>query len=224
MQSRRIALLGLAASALALVAFMILASVFKQDAFLQRDLALTQRIHAGEETIFATAFDIITDAGKSVLILVVLQVAALLWARRQLADLAFWLGTIGAGFVLNLGLRMLLQGPRPYLEDIAIIQQNTGFPSGHAMMSLITYGLLIYGLRGRLERRAWLLVSGALVVLVLLIGYSRMFFGFHYLSDVVGGYAAGLFWLSLCLSARALWPAVARRSDTRVAGAPEGRY
>jgi len=41
-------------------------------------------------------------------------------------------------------------------------------------------------------------------VLVLLIGYSRMFFGFHYLSDVVGGYAAGLFWLSLCVSTRML--------------------
>jgi undecaprenyl-diphosphatase len=62
---------------------------------------------------------------------------------------------------------------------MAVIQQNTGFPSGHAMMSLITYGLLIYGLRGRLARPTWLMVSGALVVLVLLIGYSRMFFGFH---------------------------------------------
>ena len=40
------------------------------------------------------------------------------------------------------------------------------------------------------------------MLLVFLIGYSRMFFGFHYFSDVVGGYAAGLFWLALCLSIR----------------------
>jgi undecaprenyl-diphosphatase len=57
-----------------------------------------------------------------------------------------------------------------------------------------------------LSQRRWLLISSALVVLVLLIGYSRMFFGFHYVSDVVGGYIAGIFWLSLCLSIYQLLP------------------
>jgi membrane-associated phospholipid phosphatase len=217
MRRHQTAFLGLAVSALALVAFILLASVFKQESFLQRDLAFTQRIHAGEESALASVFDIITDAGKSVLIMVVLEVAVLLWVRRQIGDLIFWVGTIGAGFALNLVLRMLLQGPRPYLEDVAIVQQNTGFPSGHAMMSLITYGLLIYGLRSHLAQRHWLLVSGALIVLVLLIGYSRMFFGFHYLSDVVGGYAAGLFWLSLCLSIHGLLPTTGRTERVEAA-------
>ncbi len=216
MRRRQTAFLGLAVSALALVGFIVLANVFKQGSFLQRDLAFTQRIHAGEESALAPVFDIITDAGKSILIMVVLEVVLLLWVRQQIGDLIFWVGTIGAGFALNLGLRMLLQGPRPYLEDVAIMQQNTGFPSGHAMMSLITYGLLIYGLRSRLAQRHWLLVSGALIVLVLLIGYSRMFFGFHYLSDVVGGYAAGLFWLLLCLCVRALLSTTVRASWARV--------
>ena len=200
MRRARIAYAGLIISILALVGFVLLASLFKQEAFLQRDLAFTQRIHANEETAFAPLFDIVTDFGKSVLIVVVLQVAAVLWVRRRWSDLAFWLGVISAGFVLNLVLRQVLQGPRPYLEDTALIQQNTGFPSGHAMMSLVTYGLLAYGLRSLLTRRCWLLISSALMLLVLLIGYSRMFFGFHYFSDVLGGYAAGLFWLLLCLS------------------------
>ena len=202
MPGRRIPFIGLTISALALIGFILLASVFKQDAFLQRDLAFTQRIHANEESAFAPILDIVTDMGKSVLIVVVLEIAALLWMRRRWSDLTFWLIVIMAGFVLNLALRQALQGPRPYLEDITLIQQNTGFPSGHAMMSLITYGLLAYGLRGRLSQRRWLLVCSVLVLLIVLIGYSRMFFGFHYFSDVVGGYAAGLFWLSLCLSIR----------------------
>lgn len=202
MRGRRIAFIGLTISALALVGFILLASVFKQDAFLQRDLAFTQRIHANEESAYAPVLDIVTDMGKSVLIVVVLEIAALLWMRRRWSDLAFWLSVIIAGFVLNLVLRQALQEPRPYLEDTALIQQNTGFPSGHAMMSLVTYGLLAYGLRSFLPWHRWLLVSSALVLLVLLIGYSRMFFGFHYFSDVVGGYAAGLFWLALCLSIR----------------------
>jgi undecaprenyl-diphosphatase len=204
MRGHNRALGGLLISAAALVGFVLLAGLFKQEAFLQRDLAFTQRIHANEESVFAPLLDIVTDFGKSVLMLVVLEVTAVLWVRRRWSDLAFWLGVVSAGFVLNLVLRRVLQGPRPYLEDVMLIQQNTGFPSGHAMMSLITYGLLAYGLREVLPRRRWLLVTSGLVLLVLLIGYSRMFFGFHYFSDVVGGYAAGLFWLSLCLSLRSL--------------------
>src|SRR5215207_6749746 len=146
MRRSRILFVGLIISALALVGFILLATVFKQDAFLQRDLVFTQRIHANEETAFAPVLDIVTDMGKSVLIVVVLEIAALLWMRRRWSDLTFWLIVIIAGFVLNLVLRQALQGPRPYLEDTALIQQNTGFPSGHAMMSLITYGLLAYGL------------------------------------------------------------------------------
>jgi membrane-associated phospholipid phosphatase len=218
MHGRSGSLLGLTISTFALVGFILLASVFQQEWFLQRDLAFTQRIHANEESRLSPVLDIVTDMGKSVLIVIVLEVAALLWIRRRWADLAFWSITIAAGFVLNLVLRVILQGPRPYLEDMAIIQQNTGFPSGHAMMSLITYGLLAYGLRGILSRRNWLLVTSALILLVLLIGYSRMHFGVHYLSDVIGGYVAGLGWLSLCLSIRGMLPAVVRTQRVGASG------
>src|SRR5829696_9201140 len=117
MHGRRIPFVGLTISALALIGFILLASVFKQDAFLQRDLAFTQWIHANEESAFAPFLDIVTDMGKSVLIVVVLEIAALLWMRRRWSDLTFWLMVIIAGFVLNLALRQALQGPRPYLED-----------------------------------------------------------------------------------------------------------
>ena len=206
MRGRRALFAGLMISALALVGFVLLASMFKQDSFVQQDLAFTQRIHANEESVLASVLDIVTDMGKSVLIVVVLEIAALLWFRRRWNDLALWLVVIIGGFVLNLVLRQALQGPRPYLENIAVIQQNTGFPSGHTMMAVVTYGLLIYGVRDLLSRQRWLLMASGLIVLVLLIGYSRMFFGFHYFSDVVGGYLAGLFWLSLCLSIYQLLP------------------
>jgi membrane-associated phospholipid phosphatase len=145
MPGRRILFAGLMINALALVGFVLLASMFKQDPFVQRDLAFTQRIHANEESALAPVLDIVTDMGKSVLIVVLLEIAALLWFRRRWSDLAFWLVVIIGGFVLNLVLRQALQGPRPYLENTAVIQQNTGFPSGHTMMALVTYGLLAYG-------------------------------------------------------------------------------
>jgi hypothetical protein len=56
MRGRQVPFIGLMISALALVGFLLLASVFKQDSFLQRDLALTQRIHANEESVLALAY------------------------------------------------------------------------------------------------------------------------------------------------------------------------
>jgi undecaprenyl-diphosphatase len=69
------------------------------------------------------------------------------------------------------------------------------------MGSLIAYGMLAYLLvrdaKGRRPRTA--IVVGA-VLLVLLIGLSRMYLGVHYLSDVLGGYAAGVVWLAACIT------------------------
>jgi undecaprenyl-diphosphatase len=69
------------------------------------------------------------------------------------------------------------------------------------MGSLIAYGMLAYLLvrdaKGRRPRMA--IVVGA-VLLVLLIGLSRMVLGVHYFSDVLGGYAAGVVWLAACIT------------------------
>jgi membrane-associated phospholipid phosphatase len=74
------------------------------------------------------------------------------------------------------------------------------FPSGHAMGSFVTYGFLAYLLSrvpwARFPRRT---VTAALAALVLLIGFSRMYLGAHFLSDVIGGYAAAAVWLTFCI-------------------------
>ena len=74
------------------------------------------------------------------------------------------------------------------------------FPSGHAMGSFVTYGFLAYLLtrvpRVDVPRRTAVAV---LAVLVLLIGFSRIYLGAHYLSDVIGGYAAAAVWLTFCI-------------------------
>ncbi len=60
MRGRRTFFVGLMISALALVGFVLLATMFKQDSFVQRDLAFTQRIHANEESVLAPVLDIVT--------------------------------------------------------------------------------------------------------------------------------------------------------------------
>ncbi len=70
------------------------------------------------------------------------------------------------------------------------------------MSSLVVYGLLAFfimlSLRNSLARTAVLLLASALI---LMIGFTRIYLGVHYFSDVVGGYIIGAAWLSVCISA-----------------------
>ena len=194
---------------LSLIAFTVIVYLSKQAAFQGWDLALTQRIHGQEQFLVSQAISGLSDMGGSILVFLILQIAVLLGIRRHWSALALWLGTLSSGYLLNLLLKQLLQGPRPHLEDVTILEQSTGFPSGHTMMALMAYGLLAYGVWPLLRqpRQRWILAA-TLALLILLIGYSRMYIGVHYFSDVVGGYAAGLFWLSVCLMLNAVVRAV----------------
>ena len=101
-----------------------------------------------------------------------------------------------------MGLKVLFERERPPFRDRFIDETTKSFPSGHSMGSLICYGLLAYVLVLVL-RRAWvrLLAVSGLSVLVLAIGFSRIYLGAHYVSDVVGGYAVGGVWLAACITA-----------------------
>ena len=190
-----------AVSFLSLLAFMAIAYIVKQGSLLPYDLAVTQRLHAPEQFVVTQLISSISDLGGSVLVFLILMIAAILAFRRQWTSLILWVGTTGSGYILNVLLKQILQGPRPHLEDMTILEQSTGFPSGHAMMALITYGLLAYGVAPLLgQRRQQRMLIGGLMLLIVLIGYSRMYLGAHYFSDVLGGYATGLFWLTFCLT------------------------
>src|SRR5262249_13382025 len=96
----------------------------------------------------------------------------------------------------------VIERQRPEYAGSLTSAPGYSFPSGHSMASLIGYGMLAYllviGVPVRWLR--WLLVS-LLSMLVLLIGFSRMFLGAHWFSDVVGGYCAGTVWLTCCIMA-----------------------
>ncbi|MFN2572081.1 MAG: phosphatase PAP2 family protein, partial [Gemmatimonadales bacterium] len=85
---------------------------------------------------------------------------------------------------------------------VAMLHHSTwSFPSGHAMGSLVGYGMLAYVLvlfGPRTPRFRAVTITGT-AVLITAIGASRLYLGVHYFSDVMGGYAAGLLWLSACV-------------------------
>src|SRR5262249_2092182 len=80
------------------------------------------------------------------------------------------------------------------------METNPSFPSGHAMGATMGFGFLAYALcLGQTCRRRRLAIIAVLGALILGIGFSRIYLRAHWLSDVVGGFALGLAWLSVCI-------------------------
>ncbi|MDX5419394.1 MAG: phosphatase PAP2 family protein [Hymenobacteraceae bacterium] len=100
--------------------------------------------------------------------------------------------------MLNQFLKRLFERPRP--ETAMLEQSGLSFPSGHAMIGGSFYGLLIYIIWREVKSPfwRWLWIS-LLTVLLLLIGYSRIYLNVHYATDVMAGYAMGILWLLLAI-------------------------
>jgi membrane-associated phospholipid phosphatase len=127
-----------------------------------------------------------------------------------------WVIASGGSVVLILLLKVLFARPRPYFEQPLLLETYYSFPSGHAMEAVVLYGMLAYF--AVLALRTWRARAAVVFgtsLLVLLIGFSRMYLGVHYLSDVVAGFAAGGVWLSTCITATEFVRRGAQRQGSR---------
>lgn len=101
---------------------------------------------------------------------------------------------------LMFGLKFLFNRPRP-LTPLLFEAKGLSFPSGHALMSVTFYGLLIYVVYKSVKNTAarWTLIT-LLLLLILTIGFSRIYLRVHYASDVIAGFCVGFLWLVVCIS------------------------
>lgn len=175
--------------------------VVQRDTLFQFDQTLATALHQNTKPIAVTTFIGITHMGNvSVLAALSIGVGVILLFRRRWLLLIGWSVTITGGGLLNSGLKNLFQRVRPELPNPFITESGWSFPSGHAMGSLIVYGMLTYLLVLVLNRLWSKLILVAMVTLVMLIGLSRLYLGVHFFSDVLAGYAAGITWLAICIS------------------------
>lgn len=105
-----------------------------------------------------------------------------------------------SSLVLMLLLKQLFQRKRP-LSPLLKAARGLSFPSGHAIMAVTFYGLLIYILQHTItiEWLKWILFI-LVLGLIILIGFSRIYLRVHYASDVLGGFIIGLLWLLISLA------------------------
>lgn len=165
------------------------------------DAQFANWIHGRATSGWTTFFENVTRLGNvSTLLVVVFLAGVVLWRTRRIADLQLLvLSGVGAE-IITTGLKLGFQRERPFFADPLATEATYSFPSGHASVSLAVYGTLGYIAARHLATRARQV--GALVAavaLVALIGFSRLYLGVHYLSDVVAGYSVGIAWVALCV-------------------------
>ena len=117
------------------------------------------------------------------------------WRRGQRSRVVMLALAYLGGAALDQLLKLVFHRMRPETAGEVITVQGYSFPSGHAMMSLCFYGMLIYLLVHERSRLTRLLGLVAAIVLISFIGLSRIYLGVHYPSDIVGGFTAGFVWL-----------------------------
>jgi membrane-associated phospholipid phosphatase len=195
---------GLAVSLAGLWLFSaITEDVIHHDPLTQFDVTLLTWLRAHATPTGYAIFNTISVLGSSVAMAVLaLGVGILLAAQRRWIVLGGWAAAFAGGAILDAVLKLVIRRPRPPDAADFLSGASWSFPSGHAMGSLIGYGMLAYILfvvvriRGRGAQIA--VVLGA-ALLIVAIGSSRLYLGVHYFSDVEGGYAAGVLWLSACI-------------------------
>ena len=160
--------------------------------------------------------DVMVNASRfgstpSLIVMAVLAAAWLAWRGRRADSLVVVVGT-AVGLALAPLLKLVFTRPRP--TGHLVFVDSWSFPSGHSTNSMVVLGLLtVLAVRerpGRL-RRTLLVTIGALLVFA--VGFSRVYLGVHWPSDVLAGWLIGACWLAICFTIAHL-----TRGNTRSSG------
>jgi len=153
----------------------------------------------GPHWLEETARDVTGLGGIGILAFVALASAGFLVLQGKANLARYLLAAVGSGMVLSMLLKLGFDRPRPDLVPHGQIVYTSSFPSGHSMMSAITYltlGALLASAQTSMLLRAYLL--GVAMLLTVAVGISRVYLGVHWPTDVVGGWIAGGAWALAC--------------------------
>ncbi len=127
-------------------------------------------------------------------VIVGLWIAAviILGLLRKRRELIFLVMVLTSGVIIRTLAKLLFHRQRPDASLALIFENGYAFPSGHALMSVIFYGAITYFVY-KLCKKKWqkIILSIVFVALIFLIGFSRIYLGVHWISDVIAGWLMG---------------------------------
>lgn len=143
-------------------------------------------------------FKFITNFGDAPYIIAVALLATIFFKTKNIGIAIF--ANLGLCALLNQVLKFVIQRPRPSGYHY-VLASGYSFPSGHSMVSMAFYGLLIYFIYKSDYDKTWKYLSmGLFGLLIFLIGLSRIYLGVHYVSDVLAGFVLSISYLFVFVS------------------------
>jgi undecaprenyl-diphosphatase len=200
---------GLALSTFVVWAFAELADVVAEGESRRFDRTVLLWIHEHSPGWLEGPMRLVTALGYYWVVLPLLAVAAVIFYRKgwRLSAVTLCISTAGS-VLLTTVLKTVFQRARPELFDSSYTASFYSFPSGHATVAVGFYGALTLILAYRLQGFARWAVAAFGILLVLLIGFSRLYLGVHYPTDVLAGYLAAPLWVICVGAVYAAWLSV----------------
>jgi undecaprenyl-diphosphatase len=175
----------------------LLESVERPDGSTRVDHAITSWMVAHRAEPVTTLAKVLTTIGSQTVLVPVVTVLALLLLWRRRFDLTIALVGVWGGAILLYSLGKYFVGrPRPPADLWLVQVAGTSFPSGHATQSLATFAALAVVMSHWLRRAPWPGVAVA-VVLAAGVGWSRVYLGVHWATDVAAGWLLAAGWLAV---------------------------
>lgn len=166
------------------------------------DVAVATRLH---ESVGAGVLQLLRTVSaigsRPVMTLLLLAGGVLFAAARRPLQLIAWCAAFVGGSFLDAALRFVVHRSALPFADVVVAEWGTGLASAHVLGAVVGFGMLahfIFAQTSRVPTRAAIVT--ATVVVVFAIAVSRLYLGIHYVSDEMAGLAAGLLWLTTCVS------------------------
>ena len=153
----------------------------------------------GPPAVQEAARDITSLGGTVVLSLVTAFAAGFLALSGKKHMAVFLVGSILGGMALGDILKDAFHRVRPDLVPYSVYVSGASFPSGHSMMSAVTYltlGALLARSQESKRLKAYFLMVAAFLTLA--VGTTRVYLGVHWPTDVLAGWTAGAVWALMC--------------------------
>ncbi len=159
--------------------------------------------HAHLTRTFVTVLRTFTEFGSGEWIGIVLCALVVFFAwKRWWPSLVTLIVAVPGGMLLNEWVKVLVHRHRPFVDGPFVDWSGYSFASGHTIAATLLYGQLALFILPAIKSRHWrrLTVASA-VLLIALVGFSRIALGAHFLTDVLAAIVFGSIWLAFCLFA-----------------------
>ena len=178
-----------------IIVLMMLEDIFENEQ-LTLDMVVYRLVILNLRSEPVTAIMKVITNLSSVYVLIAITIGILLFVKNKTVGLCVARNLI-ITTLLNQLLKYIIQRPRPDGYRL-IAESGYSFPSGHSMVSMAFYGLIIYLIWKMVKNKKIKYIScGILGLLIPMIGFSRIYLGVHYASDVIGGFAISIIYLLL---------------------------